>query len=95
MKMDKVVIDGRELYELEYGNPGKRSGEMRVKLYFTMGPKRAALAVQLVRPKLVIPMHYGTFPILNGTPQELEQALKKRHSRAKVRVMKVDETLPL
>lgn len=63
--------------------------------HFTMGPKRAALAVKLVRPKLVIPMHYGTFPILNGTPQELEHALKKRHSRARVKVMKVDETLEL
>ena len=63
--------------------------------HFTMGPARAALAVQLVKPKRVIPMHYGTFPILNGTPQELEQALKKRHSKAKVTVMKVDETLSL
>lgn len=63
--------------------------------HFTMGPARAALAVQLVKPKLVIPMHYGTFPILNGTPKELEQALKKHHSKAKVKVMAVDETLKL
>lgn len=63
--------------------------------HFTMGPARAALAVQLVKPKLVIPMHYGTFPILNGTPDALQKALKKRHSSAKLKVMAVDETLKL
>src|ERR1700736_1606522 len=30
--------------------------------YFTMGPARAALAVELVQPKMVVPMHYATFP---------------------------------
>src|SRR3981081_529274 len=32
--------------------------------HFTMGPKRAADAVKLVDPHSVIPMHYGTFPVL-------------------------------
>jgi L-ascorbate metabolism protein UlaG (beta-lactamase superfamily) len=39
--------------------------------HFTMSPKEAALAVRLLQPKYVIPMHYGTFPILTGTPREL------------------------
>lgn len=40
---------------------------------FTMGPIEAALACNLVRPKVVIPMHFGTFPPLTGRPKDLEQ----------------------
>ena len=39
--------------------------------YYTMGPKEAALAVRLLKPKMVLPLHYGTFPPLKGTPEEL------------------------
>jgi L-ascorbate metabolism protein UlaG (beta-lactamase superfamily) len=44
--------------------------------HFTMDPERAAYAMrELVRPKQVIPMHYGTFPVINRTPAELKAAL--------------------
>jgi L-ascorbate metabolism protein UlaG (beta-lactamase superfamily) len=44
--------------------------------HFTMGPERAAFALrELIRPKQVIPMHYGTFPVINRTPAELKAAL--------------------
>jgi L-ascorbate metabolism protein UlaG (beta-lactamase superfamily) len=39
--------------------------------HFTMGPKEAALATQFLAPKMVLPLHYGTFPPLKGTPEEL------------------------
>jgi L-ascorbate metabolism protein UlaG (beta-lactamase superfamily) len=39
--------------------------------HFTMGPKEAALAVRLLAPEIVLPIHWGTFPVLTGTPQEL------------------------
>jgi L-ascorbate metabolism protein UlaG (beta-lactamase superfamily) len=39
--------------------------------FFTMGPKEAALAVELLGVKRCIPCHYGTFPLLTGTPDEL------------------------
>jgi L-ascorbate metabolism protein UlaG (beta-lactamase superfamily) len=39
--------------------------------HFTMGLKEAALAVQLIAPEVVLPMHWGTFPILTGTPAGL------------------------
>jgi L-ascorbate metabolism protein UlaG (beta-lactamase superfamily) len=43
--------------------------------HFTMGPREAAVAARLVNPKHVVPMHYGTFPMLAGTPGELEREL--------------------
>jgi L-ascorbate metabolism protein UlaG (beta-lactamase superfamily) len=43
---------------------------------FTMGPDTAAMAAQWLGVKQVVPMHFGTFPLLTGTPEQLEQALK-------------------
>jgi L-ascorbate metabolism protein UlaG (beta-lactamase superfamily) len=39
--------------------------------HYTMGPKEAALAVRLVAPQVVLPIHFGTFPPLKGTPEQL------------------------
>ncbi len=63
--------------------------------HFTMGPARAAEAVKLVAPRTVIPMHYGTFPVLTGTPEAFERELKNRKSEAQLRVMKAGETITL
>lgn len=43
--------------------------------WFTMGPQQAAHAARLIGAPRVIPEHFGTFPILSGTPGELQQAL--------------------
>jgi len=44
--------------------------------HFTMGPRRAAYAVrELLKPKKVIPIHYGTYPVINRTPAEFKAAL--------------------
>jgi L-ascorbate metabolism protein UlaG (beta-lactamase superfamily) len=59
--------------------------------YFTMDPERAALAVQYVNPTHVIPMHYGTFGLLAGTPDQFHAALNKRKQADKVIVMKPGE----
>lgn len=40
---------------------------------YTMGPKEAAKAIELLGVKHVIPMHYATFPKLTGTPEQLKQ----------------------
>ena len=63
--------------------------------HFTMGPARAAEAVKLVAPLTVIPMHYGTFPVLTGTPEMFNRELKQRHVKADLRVMKIGETIKL
>jgi L-ascorbate metabolism protein UlaG (beta-lactamase superfamily) len=39
--------------------------------HYTMGPKEAALAVRLLAPQVVLPLHFGTFPPLIGTPRDL------------------------
>ena len=41
--------------------------------HFTMGPREAAYACNLLKPKTVIPMHFGTFPVLTGTPSALKK----------------------
>jgi L-ascorbate metabolism protein UlaG (beta-lactamase superfamily) len=60
--------------------------------HFTMDPQDAAIAARDVGATTVVPMHYGTFPVLPGTPQEFGQALKKAAPRAKMLEMKVGET---
>lgn len=42
---------------------------------FTMGPEEAALACHFLEPEVVLPMHWGTFPVLTGTPQGLRREL--------------------
>jgi L-ascorbate metabolism protein UlaG (beta-lactamase superfamily) len=39
--------------------------------HFTMGPREAAVALELLGVKRCVPCHYGTFPLLSGTPEEL------------------------
>lgn len=63
--------------------------------HFTMGPARAAEAVNLVAPRTAIPMHYGTFPVLTGTPEMFDRELKQRDVKANLRVMKIGETIKL
>ena len=63
--------------------------------HFTMGPSRAAEAAKLVKARTVIPMHYGTFPILTGTPEAFGRELKQHEADAELRVMTVGETIPL
>lgn len=45
---------------------------------YTMGPREAALACELIGAPEVIPMHYGTWPILTGTPEALRQECAAR-----------------
>ena len=46
--------------------------------HYTMGPEQAAKACELLGIKQVVPMHYGTFPALTGTPAKLRELVAPR-----------------
>jgi L-ascorbate metabolism protein UlaG (beta-lactamase superfamily) len=41
--------------------------------HYTMGPREAAVALELLGVKRCVPCHYGTFPLLTGTPEALRE----------------------
>ena len=41
--------------------------------HYTMGPQEAAVALELLGVPRCVPSHYGTFPLLTGTPDELRR----------------------
>lgn len=59
---------------------------------FTMGPREAAYAIRLLGVKHVIPMHYATFPLLTGTPEQL-RAETKGIKGLQIRALKPGESL--
>ena len=60
--------------------------------HFTMDPRRAAVAVEFVKPKIVMPMHYGTFGLLKGRPHQLQAEMDKIGVTAKMVVMQPGDT---
>jgi len=60
---------------------------------FTMGPREAAVAARMLKPKYIVPTHYGTFPALTGTPDALREELKKLKVDAEVVALRPGETL--
>lgn len=60
--------------------------------FYTMDPAGAALAAKLIGPKMVIPMHYGTWPPIEQDPKEFERLVKKQ-AKCKVRIMSPGEVL--
>jgi L-ascorbate metabolism protein UlaG (beta-lactamase superfamily) len=41
--------------------------------HYTMGPREASVAVELLGVTRVVPSHYGTFGLLTGTPESLRE----------------------
>ncbi len=58
--------------------------------HFTMGPREVGYACSLLQPKSVVPMHFGTFPVLKGSPAKLKDEVK---GGVEVVEMKPGETL--
>jgi L-ascorbate metabolism protein UlaG (beta-lactamase superfamily) len=58
--------------------------------HYTMDPTGAALACELLGVRQVVPMHYGTFPVLTGSPDELKRLVEPRG--VDVLVLKPGET---
>jgi len=58
--------------------------------HYTMDPAGAAKAVEMLGVRQVVPMHYGTFPALTGSPDELKKLVEARG--VDVLVLKPGET---
>ena len=54
----------------------------------------AVKAVEFIRPEVVIPIHYGTWPPLSENPQEFKKQVEEK-KLARVEVMAVDQILDL
>lgn len=63
--------------------------------HYTMGPKEAAKAAELINPEYVIPMHYGTFPVIKGTPGEFKEWLSKFAPHVKPIILKPGEEVAI
>jgi L-ascorbate metabolism protein UlaG (beta-lactamase superfamily) len=99
-----LEIEGRHIYHA--GDTGlfydmKLIGDRRVDVAllpigdnFTMGPEDALEAVKLIRPAVVIPMHYGTFEIVKQDPFAFKESVE-RETRSKCVVLKPGESFEL
>lgn len=61
---------------------------------FTMGIKEAIKAVELIQPKIVIPMHYNTFDVIKQDPEEFKRAVEEKVD-TKVIIMRPGESIGL
>ena len=62
--------------------------------FYTMGPREAAKACELLRVPRVIPMHWGTFPVLPGTPEALREEIGGRGLDTEVVELAPGDTWP-
>ncbi|MDY0083875.1 MAG: metal-dependent hydrolase, partial [Ignavibacteriaceae bacterium] len=87
-----LTIDGKTIYHT--GDTGlfydmKLIGEMNPVDYmllpigdnFTMGIDDAVKAVELTNPKIAIPMHYNTFPVIASDPQKFKQLVEAKSGK--------------
>ncbi|MCS7128330.1 MAG: metal-dependent hydrolase [Sulfolobales archaeon] len=89
-----VVVGGRDVRVYHAGDTGLFSEmEFIGRLYkpniallpigghFTMGVEEASIAVELIKPEIVVPMHYATFPVIAADPVKFKELVE---SKAKV-----------
>ncbi|KSW11954.1 metal-dependent hydrolase [Pyrodictium occultum] len=99
-----VVVSGREATVFHAGDTGLFAemqfiGELYrpdiallpIGGHFTMDVYQAAKAVELLRPRVAIPMHYNTFPVIEADPQEFAKYVAERGLETKVVVLKPGE----
>ncbi len=60
--------------------------------HFTMDPKQAAMACRYLGVRKVIPIHWGTFPLLTGTPEQFAKEIAERELSCDVVTLQPGET---
>ena len=63
--------------------------------YYTQDIAQAVLSVELVKPKVVVPMHYATFPVIDTDPEEFKRQVVETMKDVKVEVMKPGDSREL
>jgi len=58
---------------------------------FTMGIKEAIKALEMIKPKIAIPMHYNTFPIIKQNPHKFKEEVEKKLN-IKIEIIDIGET---
>jgi L-ascorbate metabolism protein UlaG (beta-lactamase superfamily) len=61
--------------------------------HYTMGPREAALAVRLLGVRHVIPMHFGTFPLLTGRPERLRELTQDISGGVEIHALRPGESI--
>ena len=63
--------------------------------YYTMGPREAAEAMKLIKPAVVIPMHYQTLPVLSPSAEDFIKFVEEKAPEVKVVALKPGEAYQL
>ncbi len=63
--------------------------------FFTMNPEQAARAVQMISPKIAIPMHYNTFDVIQQDPLAFAKMAKELSPNTEIVVLKPGESIEL
>lgn len=58
---------------------------------YTMGPFEAAIAAEWINPKIIIPMHYNTYPAIEQNPLEFADMVRKSNRNAEVVILEPGE----
>lgn len=74
---------------------GPEVGLIPIDGHYNMGPREAAYAAALLGLARVIPIHYGTFPILTGTPDQFVQHLSEGNATTAAAVIDPGQSIPL
>lgn len=83
---DMILI--RELYQPELAL-------LPIGGHFTMGIDEAVKAVELLRPRYVIPMHYNTFPVISADPEIFRKKISEKFPETRVLILKPGEEIEI
>lgn len=61
--------------------------------YYTMGIREAVMATMMISPRIVIPMHYNTFPAIKVNPERFKSIIRDLRPDIQVRILKPGEEM--
>lgn len=61
--------------------------------YYVMDVHQAALATELIKPRVVIPMHYDTFPVIKADPKKFKELVSKLSPDVRTEILQPSESV--